>query len=274
MGPAGHVTFDINEEPQDAKILASAKDFAPDVIFYTGATEGLGVPGDDTLRALRKIAPSIIMQGDFGDPPWWPMVEHYRKVDCFDLMVAMDGTDAPVDHITLTPFDLAKFARPPKKTLHCGFAGNHVPKERWELLQAMHGTEDKRSGILHRLGDIVRLRERELDGDYNNYAAFLRRCRMILNTSWAGSGTVHHMKGRVLEAAFAGTAVLEMAESPIARWFPDDSYFTYGSIEEARHVIETASVEEITLRATKFETHAREHYNSRRIYGDIMERLH
>jgi len=273
MGPANHVTFDINGPPNDGVILSVAKTFKPDVIFYTGGVSGDGLPSDDTLRALRKIAPSVILQGDMADPPWWPVLKHYRAAGCFDLMVGMDGADAPVDHITLTPFDLAKFERPWKKTLHCGFAGNHVAKPRWELLKEMHGTEDLRSSVLHGLGDIVRLRERELAGDYNNYIAFLRRCLMIVNTSWAGSGLVHHMKGRLLEAAFSGTAVLEMARSPIHRWFPPDSYFVYDSVAEAREVITTVPAEEIAERAAKFAAHARKHYNPGQIYAGIMRAL-
>ena len=275
MGPARHVTFDINGPNNDIAILAAAEEYDPDVIFYTGGESGAGLPTDDTLRALRKFAPSVILQGDMGDPPWWPMLEHYRATDCFDLFVGMDGVkDAPIDHATLTPVDMEPWnQKPRKKSIHCGFAGNHVSRDRYETLRHLYGTEDPRSAVLHQLGDLVQLREREMQGQYMNYAAFLRRCRLSINTSWAGSGLAHHVKGRVIESAFAGCGLLEMRDSPTKEWFPEDSFFTYGSVEEARDIILTASWEEIERRAALMTAHARAHYTPKHIYGGIVERL-
>jgi len=275
MGPAGHVTFDLNAPPVDTEILNKAEAFGPDIIFYTGATDGPGLPSDDTLKALRKIAPSVILQGDMGDPPWFPMLEHYRETGCFDLFASMDGASGPlVDVPGLTPVDMEPYDHPPRKrTFRCGFAGNHVSKDYWSRVRDLHGTEDPRSGVLHRLGDLVQLRERELNGLYVNYAGFLRRCHMVINTSYAGSGLAHHIKGRVVETAFAGAALLEMAESPTRDWFPADSFFTYRDLDEARAIILGTSPDEVAERARRFEAYAREHYTPRHIYGAIVERL-
>lgn len=273
IGEAEHVTFDINGPNNDIAILAAARAFKPEVIFYTGGVSGDGLPTEATLRNLRKIAYSIMNQGDMADPPFHPVLDRYRRQECFDLYVGMDGVkSAPVDHVTLTPIDLEPFSRPPReRNIHCGFAGNVVGRARWELIRQMHNTEDPRAAVLHRLGNLVQLRERETEGSYQNYASFFRRCRMIINTSLAGSGLVHHVKGRVLESAFAGCALLEMSGSPIADWFPADTYFTYGSVEEAARVIRGTDPAEIDRMAAAFKDHALERYTPRKIFEGILK---
>jgi hypothetical protein len=275
MGPASHIVFDINGPKRDDFIRARARQQKPDVIFYTGGVAGDGLPSEETFRKLRKIAPSVILQGDMADPPWHPILKAYRQNECFDLYVGMDGVaDAPIDHVTLTPLDLAKFALPPReRKFKCGFAGNMVNKDRYELLLRKYGTKDLRSALLHDLGDFVQLRERETAGDYQNYVRFLRRCRLVINTSLAGSGLVHHVKGRVLETAFAGAGLLEMRGAPTERWFPSGTFFTYGDANEAREIIFGTSHREIDERAAAFAAHAREHYTPEKIYGGILERL-
>ena len=280
MGPSAHIPYELNVSrelwPNDETILDAARSWKPDVIFYIGATVGLGVPSDDTLRALRKIAPSIQIQGDMADPPWWPVLERYKKTGCFDLQVAMDGVHgSPVDYVTLTPFDPAAFVgidgRHKYRPHACGFPGNIPSRERWEQLLKEHGTEDSRSAVVHRLP--VEVRQREVHGPYDHLIAFMRRCRMIINTSLAGSGTVHHIKGRVLEAAFSKCALLEMGGSPIADWFPQKSYFIYDSVDEARAIIESTPAMEVNVRAKVFGDHAREHYNAKTIFESMLSKL-
>lgn len=277
MGPAEHVTYDINGSPQDERILAAAKQFRPEVIFFTGGESGAGLPSIDTLKALRKIAPSVHIEGDLADPPWWPRLEHYRQHECFDLQVAQDGVpDCPADYVTVTPIDPEPFAGPsPERDIACGFPGNHVPWERWEKIRAMHGTEDKRSGLLHRLRPLVTLRERDLEGSYRDYAHWMKRCRMVINTSWTGSGLVHHLKGRVIETALAGAALLEMTASPVRHWFPAESYFSFGEAtpEEAKRIIQHMPADEIWKRARAMGAHAREHYHPRQVFGGILAAL-
>lgn len=274
-GTAKHVTFNIDGPRNDQEILDYAKDYDPDVIFYTGGVSGEGLPHDETLKELKNAAPSIIVQGDMADPPFFPVLERYRDKKCFDLYVAMDGVHgSPADHVTLTPINLEHFDRPPRpRTIRCGFAGNIVNRERYEMIKKMHGTEDPRAKVIHGLGDLVRLRERETEGLYVDFVAFLRRCQMIINTSWAGSGLVHHMKGRVLETAFAGCALLEMKGSPIADWFPPESYFLYDGIEEAKNIIRRTPDSEIDKRAKLLEAYAKEHYTPKQIFSGIVAKL-
>ena len=275
FGDARHVVFDISKPINDSLILHQAMGYSPDIIFYTGANEAPGLPTPRTFRDLRKIAPTVILQGDFGDPPWWDKIKFYRAEQCFDLYVAMDGVPgSPVDLVTLTPFDPKRFEAPPvERTIHCGFAGNMPDRARFDLLKSQKLATDPRSEIIYGLGDLVTVRLRELNGAYADYIDFYRRCEMTINTSWAGSGTVHHMKGRLLEASFAYAAILEMAESPIAHWFPEGSYFTYSSIAEAKAVIEGVDKDEIHRRAKLFTAHALEHYSARKIYQSILDLL-
>lgn len=275
MGPATRVIFDINGPQRDSEILQVAEDGQPDIIFYTGGESGPGLPSVETLQALRKITKTVQIQGDMGDPPWHPMLKLYRERECFDLQVGMDGvSEAPIDYVTLTPIDPEPFNRPPRKrNFQCGFAGNHIGRERFRHLKGLGLATDPRSEILHALGDLLQLRERELDGSYASYIAFYRRCRMMLNTSWAGSGLVHHVKGRVLESAFAGCALLEMAESQTGHWFPADSFFTYRSVAEAADIIRSVSNEEIAERAVKFEAHARANYTPAQIFLGIVQKV-
>jgi len=275
MGPASHVTFDINSVPNDAAILDAAAAVKPAVIFYTGATDGPGLPSDETLRRLRKIAPSVILQGDFGDPPWWPMMKHYREAECFDLMVAMDGVKTcPADLVTLTPFDIDKFPTDPtERPIRCGFAGNLQGRPYWRELVKNGQAVDARSSFIHQFGAHVRVRVRETAGAYADYIAFMRSCKMILNTSVAGSGTAVHVKGRTLEASFSGAAVIDSTESPLREWFPPEMFFGYRTSEDVWPILLHATEKEIAGKAAAMGAYAREHYHPAKIYGQIVERL-
>jgi hypothetical protein len=273
-GEAARVDFDINGPKNDAEILSVAKSYAPDVMFYTGGESGAGLPEDETFKALRDIGPLVQIQGDMADPPWHPVLRRYREKGCFDLMVAMDGApDAPVDFVTLTPLDLRKFPTADSdREILCGFSGNMVTRDVYNLSPLRHETMDPRAATLYHVkGAVIRLRDTA--GPYADYVGFMRKCRMLINTSWAGSGKVHHLKGRVLEAAFSGCALLEMRASPISHWFPSDCYFTYETPEEADAMIQGTPTEEMDLRARLFGAHARAHYGPKAIYDAILSRL-
>ncbi len=276
MGPSAHIPYELNVSrelwPNDETILDAARFWEPDVIFYTGATGGLGTPSEDTLRELRQIALSIQIQGDMADPPWWDTLARYKKGGCFDLQVAMDGVHgSPADHVTLTPLDPAAYQYSPRHEVRphaCGFSGNLPSRERWEFILKEHGTEDPRSAVVHRLPVVVR--PREVHGPYDHYVDFHRHCRMVINTSLAGSGACHHIKGRVLEAAFAGCALLEMHGSPIADWFPEGSYYMYSTVEEAKAIIENTSQLEVKHVAKIFRAYALEHYHAEILFKRML----
>ncbi len=276
MGPVGHITFNIRSPPNDDAILACARGYKPNIIIYAGGNFGEGLPSVETLKALRQVAPSVHYQGDLEDDSWRPTLELYRENECFDLCVAQTGVHAPLtDYATLTAIDPAPYNRRPLgvRKYRCGFPGNYVDRERCDYLKRRFGTEDPRSRVLHSLGDIVTLHKREVDGPYGHYVQFLHKTQLLLNTSWTGSGLHHHVKGRVVEGAFAGCALLEMSESPTKEWFPETSFFTYGSVGEAEDIIRNTPLKEMKRRASIFSAHARKHYTPEKIYGEMLRRL-
>ena len=262
MGPAGHFTFSNMGPPQDELILAAAGGFRPDVIVYSGANGGT-VPSIETLQKLREVAPTVHYQGDLEDEEWHPVLRSYRDNKCFDLVMAQTGVQVAglTDYATLTaispePYDQKR----KKKRIRCGFSGNF-------------GSEDPRGKILSALGSKVNVRPRDTTGTYVHYVWFLNQCVIMFNTSYTGSGLHHHVKGRVVEAAWACCALLEMRDSPTKEWFPEDTFFQYGSVEEALEIISTARLETIREKVSAFKDHALRHYHPAIIYGDMLNRL-
>ncbi len=168
-----------------------------------------------------------------------------------------------IDMATLIAVDIEAFKGPMPKTTLCGFSGSACE-------------------ISERLGESLAFRPREPVGDYHGYAHFLKQCLIALNVSFTGSGRRHHVKWRVLEAAFADCALLEMQDSPTARWFPDGSYFTYKTVGDIKRIIGpmafsnsimSARIPEITRVASVFANYARQHYTPRQIFSGILEAL-
>lgn len=256
--PAAWIAFNYLGIRADGRILDAAEQARPDVIFYLGANAGAGLPTEDTLRRLKTMAPSVNLVCDAADEPLHVAIKHYRKKQCFDLHVGLDGApDSPVDLVTLTPVSCRAFSgSAPKRDIRCGFSG---------------GIGGKRSRVLGALGSRVWLRLR--GEDYADHVNFLRRCRMVVNTAFTGSGHAYHIKGRVLETGYAGAALLEHTESPIRAWFPTDAYFGYRDPEHAIDIIETASEDEIAACAERLSGIVREKYNAARIYGAILDKL-
>ena len=244
----------------DAYIMHKAREAGEvDVIFYIGANRGAGLPSFDTLRELRKIAPLINIISDAADPPWHMIIDRYRKEECFDLQVGIDGEPkSPVDLVTLTPvdgraFDSVKVTR----DIYCGFSGN-VSGKRGQVLSAVGGR------------CFVRLR----GDDYLDHIKFLKRCQMILNVSYTGSGHRFHIKGRVTEAGYAGAALLEQIVSPIKHWFPAAAYIPYRGVENLIELIDTVRTETITESARLLSKIVREKYNAAAIYGSMLDAIH
>ena len=263
-GETAHRTFDHMGLRNDWMFLDWAREIEPDVIFYIGANQAPGNPKPDTLRALRAFAPMVLLCSDAADTPWHPVLNQYRKQGCFDLLVSIDGSRTPyVDLATLTPIAPEPFTRSDvPRDICCGFSGT---VGRWNI-------RSETINALEWLGGLT-VREREPQDGYNEHAAFMRRCKMILNTSWTGSGQSHHIKGRVLEAGWAGCALLEYAESPIAEWFPSDCYFIWRDAKEAATIIKDASDEEISHRAERLAHEVRTRYSAKSIYEEILKRI-
>jgi len=257
--PAIRVQFNYQQFRVDPQILEAARKAQPEVIFYIGGCKGAGLPAAETFRQLRELAPLVNVIPDAADPPWHKTIAIYRAEECFDLHVGIDGDKtSPVDLVTVTPVDWRAFKGPsPARDIRCGFSG---------------GLGGKRSSILSRLGSkcLIRLRS----DDYADHVSFLKRCRIVFNTCLTGSGQFYHVKGRAIEAGWAGAALLEFHGSPAQDWFPSETLFGYRDAEDAKEIIASATDAEIEVRAGRLSRAVRENFHPAMIYGQILEKLH
>ena len=271
--PHTRVTFNHMAKVDNERIVREVAESAPQVIFYIGSV-GPGLPSTDCLRKLREIAPSIHICFDGVERDWHPLVEGYRADGCFNLQVTIDGAhSAPVDLVTTAPVDPRAFeGEAPLRDIRCGCSGNIG------LTGPAHDIPcDPRGFILYPLMkyDLVTFRQRVVTGGAKSYPAhvnFMRRCKMIINTSFSGSGLAHHLKQRVIESAFAGCAHLEDEESPIAKWFPKDCYFLYRDAWRAGEFIRSVSEKEMAESGRLREAYARKHYTPEKVYGEMIAR--
>lgn len=298
------VKFQHMGRSKDDKILAVAREILPDIIFYIGANEGSGIPSIETFLALKSLAPLINLCCDAGDPPWHKPLRCYREAMCFTLQVALDGNhDSPVDLVTVTPVDPSLYDEPIPRMIHCGFSGGISPKNKTAFktsfsrypppkltrprptnaLQAWTPTHKKRmtvptgsralrDQIIWSMDNLVTVRRRTSTAPYSEHVKFMLSCQMIINVSASGTGTTHQIKGRVLEAGWAGCALLETEGSPIANWLPQGSYFIYRDANHARELIKSLTAEQVTKSAFVLNEYVKEHYHPRQIYGEILER--
>src|SRR3990167_94099 len=91
MGLCAHITYNAFGPPNDDGILACAKGYTPDIIFYIGANTGPGLTKTGTLKKLRDIAPCVQYQSDVEDEAWFELLKQYRREGCFDLIVSQTG---------------------------------------------------------------------------------------------------------------------------------------------------------------------------------------
>ena len=261
--PAEHFTFDHQALRNDHLMIEAARRVRPDVIFYIGAVKALGNPRPETLRELMTIAPSVNICSDAADRPWHPVLEGMKRLGCFNAQVSIDGANrAPVDIVTLTPIDPRPFEAEEKRDIRCGFSGSIG---RWNA----------RSEVIRALvwfGGLI-VRDRAGVDAYEDHARFMKRCRMILNLSYTGSGHAHHIKGRVLEAGWAGCALLESEGSPIGEWFPSDCYITFRDPKDAAAIIADLDDAAIEKMARRLSEEVRSKFTPAMIYGAMMKRL-
>lgn len=262
--PADHLAFDHMGLCNDWQMPQRANEVRPDVMFYIGAHRSRGNPKPQTLIDLRGIAPLVLICSDAADHPWHPVLGGYRGHQCFDLMVAIDGArEAPVDLATLTPVDERPFRVELKRDIRCGFSGS---VGRWNARSETINALEWFAGLV--------VRRRETGDSYDAHARFMKRCRLLLNVSLTGSQQTHHVKGRVVEAGFAGCALLESAGSPIGEWLPDDCYLTWRHPRDVKAMIEDLDDATIDRAARRLAEEVRARYTARTIYGEILRCLH
>lgn len=261
FSPAEHHQFNHRGLRNDWQFTEIARQVKPDIIFYIGAVEGKGNPKIETLQELRTIAPVVNLCSDAMDLPWHKTLRHYNNLGCFDLQVSLDGAkDAPVDLATLTPVASHRFNPNEEKTIRCGFSGT---VGRW----------CNRAEIIHALEWFGGLTVRERSTSYIDHAKFMSKCQMILNTSWTGTGNNHHIKGRVLEAGFAGCALLEHEDSPIAEWFPKGSWIPWRHPRDIAEIIAEEDSQVIESAAKMLSDKVKHSYTAKQIYSEIINHV-
>lgn len=263
FGPVKHVTFNHQGIRNDHLLIDAAAAEKPEVIFYIGAVKGTGNPRAETYRELRTIAPLVNLCSDAADKPWHGVLAAYANHKCFDLQVSLDGgRPTAIDISMLTPVDPRPYeGLGPERDIRCGFSGGV-------------GHHNQRAEIVRALecpGGLT-VRERS-QSNYEDHVLFIRRCRMILNTSFTGTGQAHHIKGRVLEAGWAGCALLESEGSPICNWFPPDCYLIYRDPKEAAEMIRDLDDETIERTAKRLAEEVRARYTAKTIYGEILRKI-
>lgn len=262
-GPCEHRRYEHRRMRTDYSVVQAAQAYLPDAIFYIGAYKAPGNPTYSTFRSFREIAPTFNLCSDAADEPWHTPLDMYRKRECFDLQVAIDGgKNSPADHSTLTPVDARPFEGEAKKDIRCGFSGS---VGRWNA----------RSEVMHALqwfGGLT-IRDRCHGDNYQDHVDFLKRCQILINASFTGSGHAHHIKGRVLEAGWAKCALLESKGSPIGEWFPDDCYFLYDGPVEAAEFIKGLKDAQIEHAAARLAEEVRAKYTASHIFEGMMQHV-
>lgn len=237
-------------------LTEAAEKHQPDIIFYIGAVEGGGVPKPSTLRDLRRIAPVVNFCSDAADIAWEKAIGGYRKHQSFDVHVAIDG-GRTADLATLTPVDEGYYF-PRKRNIRLGFSGTVTGfNPRSEVVRALDW-----------FGDIT-IRNR--GGNYYDHVDFMCRTQMLVNTAWTGSGQRFHIKGRVLEAGFAGCALFEHIDSPIGEWFPEGAWFPWKTPKDILEIANDITDEEISESANLLQKTVQEKYTAKQIYQEILD---
>jgi len=263
LGTSEHITYNHHNIRNDFILPMSIERYRPDVVFYIGAAFGNGVPKFEALRQANSMVPMINLCSDAADKPWHEIMRRYRREECFSLQVAIDGAkESPADIATITPVNTFLFAGPNRKTIRCGFSGTV-------------GKYNSRSEIVNSLewfGGLT-VRKRSVDDGYQDHIKFLKSSEMLLNTSFNGSNSGHHMKGRVIEAGLAGCCLLEHVDSPFPDWFPEDCRIPYSHPKEVAEIIADMDKETIAATARNLNRVVLEKYKPSDIYGEILENV-
>lgn len=213
---------------------------APDLFVYCGINGGPAKPADADLKALRSIAPTVMICPEASDRTWWwKLCADYERDETFDLIVNIDGNrDWPGSDKGLTllmPVDPEPWGEPilwSNRYVECGFSGGN--------------SNPYRKGMLDSLKDVVTWRGPDPDVDarktYHGYRDFMKQTKVAFNMCQHGTvphydAHARHVKGRVIEAGLAGCALIDGA-GPTADWFtPGVDYLAYANANEAREQI-------------------------------------
>src|SRR3990167_2981861 len=199
----------------------------------TKYAESLGCLNPESMSILTlaklnaEVAPTVHICSDAADPPWHDLLMDYHYAGAFALQVAIDGNKKWPLHGTatgmtaLTPIDPSRFdgVKPHlERTIACGYAGNPGSEGsfRRHLLSEL---------MFHKAID-VRMRSNAAD-TYQGMCEYMQNCRISINLPHTGTQAAKQVKGRVVEAALAGSCLLELAGSPTSDWFTLNADFLH-----------------------------------------------
>jgi len=243
------------------ELVEEVRHIAPDFAVFIGACEQFydrPVPNTDILCRIRALTPFIHMCDDAADLPWWPQLQMYHDQSCFTVQVNIDGSyETPIagfdEGLTLlTPTDTRAFSPRPwqEREIQFCFVGSGGGG-RTEIMSQLRGR-----GLQYYHVDPSR--------SYESMAALLCNSRFVFNHPLTGTGARSHVKGRVIEAGFAGAALIEFGSSPITSWFQSNEYFTATTADDVDKIVREASGEDVAARL--HERVVREHHP--RIFWD------
>jgi hypothetical protein len=228
----------------DDDLLTQVDVWKPDVVIYISAWEGLFVLEHETLGAINQKAPVVHMCFDGADNPWWPQMKVFEEKGLFSLTLNIDGSHVwpggkewgltPYSGeaqwriknglTLLTPLDPRFFNSPDNPFMQrpygIAYAGNHGGWLRDWLFQKMSNK-----------GYATRVRD-DVMGSYGFYCRFLQQCKAVVSVPFTGSTTTYHVKGRVLEAGYAGACLMEWRNEATRAWFtPRHMFWEYEGVE-------------------------------------------
>jgi hypothetical protein len=227
-------------------LVAIANSKKPDAIVYIGACPksfNRPVMEPDTLKRLREVAKTIHMCGDASDEPWFDALQEYDSKECFDCQVSIDGNfDTPIASfkngiVKLTPIN-PLFFKPlswDERPILVGVTGGHGHGVRGNMTTRLKALSDKYgNSIVSVLGNRV---------SYQEMADFMCRCRCIVNCPMRGSAKGDHVKGRVIETAWARACLLECSNPHTSKWFvPNIDYLVWDDGNHLSSIIDWCSI--------------------------------
>lgn len=272
----GHEVFtqqyDNRPHSQHHELVDTAKSWKPDFILFIGAIEqyhGRPVPQPDILRALNNVAPMVHMCDDAGDPPWWPMLEIYDREKCFSVQVNIDGAlDTPIAHFAngmtlLTPIDWRPFQPKPwnERKVRMSMVGGLGHSERKAMTEALMKKE------------ILSFYEGPIGRSYDEMAAIMCDSKITYNYGITGSTKSMHVKGRVVEAGFAGSVLLEKRGSPVDKWFvPGEDFLWFETPDEAAWILENTDDLQLEQMARRFQGEVLENHHPAKFWERVLLR--
>lgn len=231
------IRYDDRPHDRHHEVVEHAKQSKPDAIVYIGAIEGAHdrpTLQPDILKQLRDIAKTIHICGDASDYPWWPFLEKYDALECFDVQVSIDGnSETPLAGfkngiVKLTPTDPTLFKPVPwnERTLFATFAGGLGHGERADLIACLTASMD-----VHWIRNTTQTALCETMGN----------SKVSINHAMNGTGDKFHVKGRVVESGWAMSCLMEKKNPHTAQWFtPGVDYIEYDDVKDAARKLEWA----------------------------------